>query len=221
MTSNFGAVGFSNKDKSHITNEQDWTNVNEKGLSIYEKSKLLAEKAAWDYIDNNKTNLEFCVINPVAIFGPSLSKHISGSFELLESLLKGAPLPNISLNIVDVRDVATLHVNAMTCDKANHQRFIASCDGEISLSQIASIIRKHRGEYASSLRKSFLPNWAVFFASNFSRYASEGALMLKLNRHIDNSKAKLLLDWKPQFNNEDVVLASIDSMAKFGLLKEK
>lgn len=67
MTANFGAVGFSNKDKNSITNESHWTNQDEPGLSVYEKSKLLAEKAAWDFVDNENTTVEFATINPVAI----------------------------------------------------------------------------------------------------------------------------------------------------------
>lgn len=67
MTANFGAVGFSNKDKNSITNESHWTNEDEPGLSVYEKSKLLAEKAAWDFVENENTTVEFATINPVAI----------------------------------------------------------------------------------------------------------------------------------------------------------
>ncbi len=63
------AVGFSNKDKNSITNESHWTNEDEPGLSVYEKSKLLAEKAAWDFVENENTTVEFATINPVAIFG--------------------------------------------------------------------------------------------------------------------------------------------------------
>ncbi|MHC5215366.1 NAD-dependent epimerase/dehydratase family protein [Enterococcus sp. LJL128] len=121
MTSNFGSVGFSNEDASIPTTEKDWTKVDEKGLSIYEKSKLLAEQSAWDFIKNEGGSLEFAAINPVAIFGPSLSAHISGSFEILQGLLNGSSkrIPNIPLNIVDVRDVADLHIRAMTSEKAN------------------------------------------------------------------------------------------------------
>lgn len=90
MTSNFGAVGFSNKNQNTATTEADWTNPNEKGLSAYEKSKLLAERTAWDFIKKEGGNLEFATINPVAILGPSLGSHISGSFRLLEHLLDGS-----------------------------------------------------------------------------------------------------------------------------------
>ncbi|PZG34425.1 hypothetical protein C1902_04945 [Listeria ivanovii] len=73
MTSNFGAVGFSTMDKMTITTEE-----NRKGLSAYEKSKLLVEKAAWQFMEG-ETGLEFVTINPVAIFGLAQSNHVSGS----------------------------------------------------------------------------------------------------------------------------------------------
>ncbi len=71
------------KIKIQSRNESHWTNEDEPGLSVYEKSKLLAEKAAWDLLENENTIVrEFATINPVAIFGPSLDAHVSGSFHL-------------------------------------------------------------------------------------------------------------------------------------------
>lgn len=94
MTSNFGAVGFSNQDWHSVTTE-----------SAYEKSKLLAEKAAWKYIETEGQGLEFATVNPVAIFGPSLDSHVSGSFDLLKGIASGSMkmVPSIELNVVDVR----------------------------------------------------------------------------------------------------------------------
>lgn len=133
MTSNFGAVGFSNKDKQSMTTEENWTDEHEAGLSAYEKSKLLAEKAAWAFINKEDTQLEFATINPVAIFGPSLDQHISGSFHLISNLISGEMkrVPHIPINVVDVRDVAKLHVLSMTNAQADGKRFIASADGQI------------------------------------------------------------------------------------------
>ncbi len=115
MTSNFGAVGFNQTDKNRETTEADWTDTDLKGLSIYEKSKLLAERAAWEFIKKEGGNLEFATVNPVAIFGPSLNEHISGSLDIIKNLLDGSmkAIPPIPLNIIDVRDVADLHIRAM------------------------------------------------------------------------------------------------------------
>ena len=219
MTSNFGAVGFSNKNSNNATTEADWTDPKEKGLSVYEKSKLLAEHAAWDFIKKEGGNLEFATINPVAIFGPALSSHISGSFVLFELLLSGKPFPNLPLNIVDVRDVADLHIRAMTNPNANGQRFIASADGQISMLEIAALLKNKKPDVGEKISSIKMPNWIIFLAALFNKHAKEGALLLGMNRNVSNEKAKKILGWKPIASNEETVLASINSMIKFGVIK--
>jgi nucleoside-diphosphate-sugar epimerase len=221
MTSNFGAVGFSNKNPNKATTEEDWTDVNEKGLSAYEKSKLLAERAAWDFIKKEGGDLEFVTINPVAIWGPSLSAHISGSFGLLEHLLDGSmkAIPNIPLNIVDVRDVADLHIRAMTNPKANAQRFIASYDGQISLPEIAALLRYKKPDISKKISTKTLPNWIISLGALFNAEAKEGKLLLGMSRNVSNTKAKEILGWKPISNIEETILASVNSMNKYGIIK--
>ena len=219
MTSNFGAVGFSNKNPNKATTETDWTNPKEKGLSIYEKSKLLAERAAWDFIKKEGGNLEFTTINPVAIFGPALSTHISGSFVILERILSGKATPHIPLNIVDVRDVADLHIRAMTNPKANEQRFIASADGQISMPEIAALLRNKYPDIAKKVSTKTIPNKFLYLAALFNKQAKEAALLLRISRNVSNAKAKKILGWKPIANNEEVIFGSINSMIKFGIIK--
>jgi nucleoside-diphosphate-sugar epimerase len=72
LTSSYGAVGFSNRDFNTVTTEENWTDPNDKGLAPYHKSKTLAERAAWDFIKKEGGDMELAVINPGAIFGPSL-----------------------------------------------------------------------------------------------------------------------------------------------------
>lgn len=218
MTSNFGAVGFSNKNVKIATTEEDWTNPDEKGLSVYEKSKLLAEQAAWNFIKNESRNLEFATINPVAIFGPSLSSHISGSFSLLDGSMK--VLPDLELNIVDVRDVADLHIRAMTSPKANGQRFIASADGKISMREIETLLKSKRPDFAKKVSIKLLPNSVIKLAALLNKQAKEGAFMLGINRNVSNAKAKTVLNWVPIATNEEIILSSVDCMIKFGFLKE-
>jgi nucleoside-diphosphate-sugar epimerase len=219
MTSNFGAVGFSNKKSDKATTEEDWTDPDQKGLSIYEKSKLLAERAAWDFIKREGGDLEFTTINPVAVFGPALSNHISGSFVLFDMLFNGKPFPNLPLNIVDVRDVADLHIRAMINPNANGERFIASAYGQISMLEIATLLKKEIPEVAKKISSRKIPKVLIYIAAPFNKHAKEGAAMLGINRNVSNAKAKNKLDWKPIANNEEVVLASIKSMIKFGIIK--
>lgn len=222
MTSNFGAVGFSRKKGGSVqpTTEKDWTDPNEPGLSIYEKSKLLAEKAAWEIVRESGNTVEFSTINPVAIFGPSLSAHVSGSFDLLKNILNGSMkrIPNISLNVVDVRDVADLHIRAMVNPAAAGQRFIASADGKITFPEIVDLVKRKRPEVANKISTKSLPDKLVKIGSHFNQEAKEGRLLLDMNRNVSNQKAKELLDWKPITTNEEIVLAAVDTLVNYELI---
>src|SRR5262245_18710091 len=142
MTSNFGAVIYNHKDTSTLITEEEWTDPNEKDLSAYNKSKVLAEQAAWDFIKKEGGNLELATINPMAIFGPSLGPNLSSGFELLKRVMDGSlkSIPNMTLGIVDVRDLADLHIRAMTNPAAKGQRFLASSGSILSLPEIAVLL---------------------------------------------------------------------------------
>ncbi|MFC6170810.1 NAD-dependent epimerase/dehydratase family protein [Loigolactobacillus jiayinensis] len=216
MTANLGAVGFSNKDPYHITTEADWTNANEPGLSRYEKSKLLAEKSAWQYLEQTHSPLEFVTINAGAMLGPALDEHLSGSFGLLKNLLNPTTrVPNIALNIVDVRTVAQLHLRAMTSPVAANQRFLAVNDQPISMPEIVALIKATRPELAPQLPMRSLPNWLIRLAAIFNQQAKEGRLLLALNHQVSNQKAKRLLNWQPN-DNKTTILSALDTMQQNG-----
>lgn len=214
MTSNYGAVGFSSKDKKKQVTEKDWTDVHEKGLSIYEKSKLVAEKEAWAYMKGEGKGMEFVTVNPVAIFGPSLSEHLSGSFELLNGIVDGtmSRVPNIPLNIVDVRDVADMHVKAMNVKEAAGKRFIASSKGQITLPEIANLIKQKRPLMAEKITGKTLPDWVIKVGALANAHIREGALLLSLNRNVSTEQAKKILNWKPVYGQEEIILSAVDCM---------
>ena len=221
LTSSFGALGFSNKDRNTETTEVNWTDPYEKGLSAYEKSKVLAERAAWDFIKNEGGSLELAVINPVAIFGPTLGPGKSPSLGLLKLLLSGSwkAVPNMPLNVVDIRDVADLHIRAMTNPNANGQRFIASADGEISMPEIAILLKNRMPGVSGKVSTKILPDWVLRIAALFNPQAKQAILFLKINRNVSNAKAKKILGWTPVANNEEAILASMESMIKYGVIK--
>ena len=220
MTSNFGAVGYSHKNPNDEITETDWTEPNEKGLSSYNKSKVMAERAAWDFIKNEGGDLELSVINPVGIFGPSLGPDISSGFELLRNLLNGSmkAVPNLTMNIIDVRDVADLHIRAMTNTEAKGQRFLALAGGKISMPEIALLIKKKMSEVAHNISTKRLPDWLVSLTGLFSPQAKNIASMLRANRNTSNAKAREILGWKPLSNNEEAIMASIESMIKYKVI---
>lgn len=216
MTSNFGAVGYSHKDTSKIITEECWTNPAEKGLSAYNKSKVLAEKAAWDFIKKEGNGLELSVINPMGIFGPSLGPDLSSGFELLKKVMDGSMkrIPNITLGIVDVRDVADLHILAMTNPAANGQRFLALAGGILSLPEIARLLKDKSGALAKNVSTKRIPDWVVRIAAFFNPAAKNLVPMLSRYREASNEKARTILGWKPR-SNEEAILATADSLIKF------
>ena len=217
MTSNFGAVGYSHKDTTTMITEEEWTDPEEKDLSAYNKSKVLAERAAWDFMHKEGGELEFAAINPMAIFGPSLGPELSSGFRLLKQVLDGSlrAIPNMTLGIVDVRDLADLHIRAMTDPSAKGQRFLALSGGILSLPEIAVLLKEKLGTKAKNVSTRRLPDWIVRVAALFNPTARNLVPQLGRYRNASNEKAKALLAWQPR-TNEEAILATTESLIRFG-----
>ena len=116
VTGSYVAVGYGHRPVDREFTEDDWTNVDTPDVNAYVKSKLLAERAAWDFINAEATYTELTVINPGGIFGPILGKDLSTSIKLIQALITHGPdaVPNVAVPVVDIRDVADLHITAMT-----------------------------------------------------------------------------------------------------------
>lgn len=136
---------------------------------------------------------------------------------MLDGTMKA--IPNIPLNIVDVRDVADLHIRAMIHPDANGQRFIASADGQISMPEIAQLLKQKYLNIAQNVSSKSMPNWVIKVGSLFNEQAKGASLLIKINRNVSNAKAKKLLKWKPIGTNEAIINASIESMIKYGVVK--
>ncbi|WP_054750316.1 NAD-dependent epimerase/dehydratase family protein [Lacticaseibacillus thailandensis] len=213
MTGNWGAVGYSNHDRHSVTTEANWTDPDEPGLSVYERSKLLAERAAWQFAHDHPGQPELVTVNASAMLGRSLNDHVSGSLGLVQNLLSGRSkaIPQIPLNVVDVSDVAALHLLAMTKPAAAGHRFIASADGQITLPEIAALIRTQRPAVAAKVPRRLLPNWVIRLAAPFSAQAREGLLFLRTNRNTSIAAAKRL-GWQPQYTITDTILRTVDQL---------
>jgi nucleoside-diphosphate-sugar epimerase len=221
MTSNFGAVGYSHKDPTTLITEKEYTDPQEKGLSAYNKSKVMAERAAWQFIREQGNGLELCTVNPMGIFGPSLGPDLSSGFELLRNIMNGTlkAIPNITLGIVDVRDVADLHLKAMKSSQANGERFLALAGGTMSLVQMAHLIKNKMPAIGEKISTRTLADWKVKLAAMLGNQKAKAlAPMLGINRNASNEKAITVLGWAPR-NNETAVLASAESLIKYGAIK--
>ncbi|TDQ10216.1 SDR family oxidoreductase [Pedobacter metabolipauper] len=220
MTSNFGAVGYSHKNKASIITEESWTDPNEKGLSPYNKSKVLAEKTAWDFIAKEGGGMEFATVNPMGIFGPSLGPELSSGFGLLQKVLDGSmkAIPDIRLGIVDVRDVADLHIRAMESPEAKGQRFLALSGGTMSLLEIVELLKKQIPGVTRRATTTPLPTWLLRIIALFNKQAKSLLPLSGIYRNASNEKAIRILGWKPR-SNEDAIIATVESMIKWGTLK--
>jgi nucleoside-diphosphate-sugar epimerase len=218
ITSSFAAVGYSHNDGSIIT-ERDWTNPDDKHLSAYLKSKVLAERAAWDFIKTQGRGLELVVINPMAIFGPLLSNKLSSGHDLLNRMFDGSmkAIPQITLGIVDVRDVADLHIRAMVDKSASGHRFLALSGGTLSLPEIALFIKQKMG--IKNIVTRVAPNWLVRLIALYNPAARNIVPQLGRRKNASSEKAQTILNWKPR-SNEEAVTSAIESMLRFDVIKK-
>ncbi|WP_245312694.1 SDR family oxidoreductase, partial [Bradyrhizobium macuxiense] len=150
VTSSFAAIGYGHPLRSTPFDETVWTNLDSNDVQAYPKSKTLAERAAWDFIAREGGGLELAVVNPTAVFGPALGPDFSESIGIIKALLDGAmpAVPRIHFGLVDVRDVADLHLRAMTSPKAKGERFLAVSGETMSVLQIARVLRAKLGSKA-------------------------------------------------------------------------
>lgn len=161
VTSSFAAIGYGHHTKTDFTAE-DWTITNGPELNAYVESKTLAERAAWDLAEKaNRTN-DLATINPGLIVGPLLDDDAGTSGAIIQDALSGKypAAPAISMIVVDVRDVAEMHVAAMEKSEAGGNRFPASA-GTFSIFEISQMAGKALPDYAGKLPKFVLPNWAT------------------------------------------------------------
>lgn len=220
VTSSFAAIGYGYEELPVFT-EENWSILDGKiPVPAYHKSKTLAEKAAWDFIERDGGELELTVLNPTGIFGPILSSDFSSSISIIQAMMTGNTpgCPHVSFGVVDVRDLADLHIRAMTSKEARGQRFIATCDnGPVALIDIANMIRKNRPEFAQKLPSRTLPNIVVRIVALFRPSLRLILPELGVDKQIRNDKAKKVLGWKPR-SIEECILDTADSLVRHGIV---
>ncbi len=221
VTSSFAAIGYGHGPRSTPFDETCWTDPNGAVVSAYVKSKTLAERAAWDFIASEGGNLELSVVNPVGVFGPVLGPDYSPSILIVQRLMDGAMpgCPRLHFGLVDVRDVADLHIRAMTHPAAKGERFLAVAGDFMSIRDIAKVLKMRMGAAAKRVPTRQLPNWLVRIAA--LRDPAVKVILPELGKvkTATNEKAKRMLGWAPR-SNEEAIVASAESLVRLGLLKD-
>src|SRR5215470_8789547 len=221
LTSSFAAIGYGKKPQKTPFDETSWTDPRGEDALPYVKSKTLAERAAWDFIANEGGDLELSVVNPVGVFGPVLGPDYSTSILLVQRLMDGAMpgCPRLYFGVVDVRDVADLHIRAMTHPAAKGERFLAVAGDFMSMLDIAKVLKGRLGASARRVPTLQLPNWLVRIAALRDPAVRQILPELGKIKNATNEKARRLLGWAPRSNQESIV-ATAESLVRLGLLKD-
>jgi nucleoside-diphosphate-sugar epimerase len=223
LTSSFAAIGYGTGEKANNapSDERDWTNPNA-NVTAYVKSKTLAERAAWEFIEREGGRVELSVVNPVLVLGPVLGPDLSTSIALIKRMMDGG-MPGclrLSLGVVDVRDVVDLHLRAMTSPAAKGERFLATAGDFLSMLDLSMILRNRMGASAEKSPTREMPNWFVRLLALPIRELRQTLPELGKPKNGTNEKARRVLGWTPR-SNEECIVATAESLMRLGLLKNR
>ena len=224
MTSSMAAIAYGHgENRAEVSDETMWSNPDGPDNTPYTKSKTLAERAAWDYVNGRSDGgegkgLELAVINPTGIMGPALSKDVSTSLEIPIRLMNGKTpgLPRIGFSFVDVRDVAECHVKAMEIPEAAGERFLAT-EGFLWFTEAAEVLRKKFSAYESQIPKRKIPDFALKLLAIFQPVYRQTVTELGRTRKASNAKATRVLGVKFR-TAEDALVASAESLIQLKVI---
>lgn len=220
LTSSFAAIGYGHRPQEKPFTEADWTKLKSKDVLPYVKSKTMAEHEAWNFIGRVRGALELAVVNPVAVFGPVLGPDISTSILIVQRLLEGKVpgCPKIWFGAVDVRDVADLHLRAMTHPEAKGDRFLAVAGDFLSFREIAMVLKSRMGERGKRVPTMQIPNWIVRLVASRDAAAKQIIPELGKRKNATSEHAQKLLGWKPR-SREDAIVATAESLVALGVVE--
>ena len=197
LTSSVAAVN--SHMMSGTSDHTTWTDINSKYVTPYQKSKTIAEKAAWDFYNNQDSNnkMELTVINPGGVMGPQLGNDLGGaSTQIVSQLISGKfpMIPALSFPFIDVRDVAILHLKAMTTPDADGKRFIAAHSKPTWMYEVAEVLSA-AGYEKIKLKKA--PSFMLKLIGLFDNKTKSLVPMLDKYVPCDNSQTVKILNWEP------------------------
>ena len=216
LTSSVAAIFETIESKSYY-DESDWSDPDSPAISHYAKSKTLAEKTAWEFVENEKHPFELTVINPALVIGPSLSGDLGESNKAIVMVATGKMPVAVPLQFgyVDVRDVATAHILAMQNPASNGERF-ALAEKDLWYKDVAKVLKGNGFDKAPTFA---VPVWLAKILANFSKELKITLPYLGRLRSVKNtSKAKDILGWNPRPAEESIVEIA-QQIQDMGLIK--
>ncbi|MDX2134255.1 MAG: aldehyde reductase [Saprospiraceae bacterium] len=219
LTSSSGAItyGVEKSRRNSTFTENDWTDPNNTSdTSPYFRSKTLAERAAWDFMEKDNSGMELVTICPGAILGPVLEQDFGTTANIVIKTLDGSTpaIPRIGYDISDARSVADLHIRAMQAPQAAGQRFIAATD-YLRFKDVADILRETYPQ--RKIPTLVLPDVGVRLFSYIDPVLKPLLIDLGVERRLDNSKAVRELGWQP-IPAREAVLACAESVIALKLV---
>jgi dihydroflavonol-4-reductase len=196
MTSSIAAIRSPRPSTQDVPyTEEDWTDGNDPARTPYVRSKTLAEQAAWEHVRAAGAEERLATVNPGAISGPALNSDHSYSLQSVQRLLGGLPaVPRLGFTFVDVRDVADLHVRAMTDPAAGGGRFIAT-DEFLWLPEVARILRERLGDAGKKVPTRTAPDFMIRLMALFDGSVRAFASDVGKRSWFTSEKARTTLGW--------------------------
>ena len=173
-----------------------WTDLDAPGINDYTRAKTLAERDAWTFVADH-SGPELATILPGFILGPALSADLGSSMEVIARMLRGKmpAIPRIGLSMVDVRDLAELHVLAMERPAGAGQRLLAS-GGFRWLVELAATLKQQLGPDADRVSTRRMPDLVLRALALVNDDVRQMVPNLGRQRHLDSNKARQLLGWE-------------------------
>jgi nucleoside-diphosphate-sugar epimerase len=202
VTSSTAACAGLLQGPDSVQDETTWTDLNDPDLTDYRRSKIIAERAAWDFMATAGSSTELVTVLPSAIFGPVMSRRTLGSVMVVGRMASGKMpgVPKVGFSVVDVRDLALAHVLAMETPAAAGQRLIA-CGDYLTMSEMAAALR---GAGLNAPKRT-VPNVLIRWAAKRDAALSGIAPTLGRRHAFKSDKAQRLLGWRPRPSREVVV----------------
>ena len=220
MTASTAAVAYGRGGRDAPFTEGDWSDAtNLADTSAYERSKTIAERAAWDWMAREGGALELVTICPGAVLGPVLGRDVSASIDIVKKLMDGSMpgLPRFGWPLVDARDIADLHVRAMLAPEAKGQRYIGA-GPFFWMEDVAGVLRKRLPAAARRGPRRRLPNWVVRLSALLDTVIPDPLFELDKLRPVSSDKARRELGWSPR-SNEDAIVATAEGLLAQGVVR--
>ncbi len=202
MTSSQAACFPDRSNHNPALDEDFWTSLDNKFCTNYMKSKIIAEKTAWELVGKQDIT-KLVTILPSAILGPNMAGRRSSTDQIFEMILKGMPSPNVVYSVVDVRDLAELHILAMETRNVDGKRVLAVSE-EMTMPEMAKYMKQELGEKGSEIKTFVIPDFVIGFMAKFNAPMKVLNSMIGFDYHISNRRAVEELGWTPRPAKETV-----------------